>query len=100
MAEVVWTEPALFDLEALGDYIALDDAEAARRLIQRLFDRTDQLANHPELGRKLEAFPEFDYRELIEPPCRLIYRASADNVYILHVIRTERLLTRNLISEP
>ena len=36
MAEVVWTEPALSDLDAIADYIALDDPEAARALVQRV----------------------------------------------------------------
>jgi plasmid stabilization system protein ParE len=31
MAEVIWAEPALNDLDAIADYIALDNPEAARR---------------------------------------------------------------------
>jgi plasmid stabilization system protein ParE len=30
MAEVIWAEPALHDLDAIADYIALDNPEAAR----------------------------------------------------------------------
>ena len=30
MAEVIWAEPALNDPDAIGDYIALDNPEAAR----------------------------------------------------------------------
>jgi len=37
MAEVVWTEPALHELEAIADYIALDDPQAARGLVQLVF---------------------------------------------------------------
>jgi plasmid stabilization system protein ParE len=37
MAEVIWTEPALNDLNAIADYIALDNPEAARRLVQKIF---------------------------------------------------------------
>ena len=29
MAEVIWAEPALHDLEAIADYIAPDNPEAA-----------------------------------------------------------------------
>jgi plasmid stabilization system protein ParE len=32
MAEVIWTEPALNDLDAIADYIALDNPEAAMAL--------------------------------------------------------------------
>jgi len=33
MAEVIWAEPALNDLDAIADYIALDNP-AVRRLVQ------------------------------------------------------------------
>ena len=38
MAEVIWAEPALNDLDAIADYIALDNPEAARRLVQKIFE--------------------------------------------------------------
>ena len=50
MAEVIWAEPALSDLDAIADYIALDNPEAARRLVQKIFDHVDQLESHPRLG--------------------------------------------------
>jgi len=33
MAEVVWTEPALSELDAIADYIALENPDAARELV-------------------------------------------------------------------
>lgn len=33
MAELIWTEPALSDLDTIADYIALDNPEAARDLV-------------------------------------------------------------------
>ena len=36
MAEVIWAEPALNDLDAIADYIALDNPEAARQLMQKI----------------------------------------------------------------
>jgi plasmid stabilization system protein ParE len=36
MAQVIWAEPALNDLDAIADYIALDNPEAARRLVQKI----------------------------------------------------------------
>ena len=35
MAQVIWAEPALNDLDAIADYIALDNPEAARHLVQK-----------------------------------------------------------------
>lgn len=36
MAKVVWAEPALSDLDAIADYIALDNPHAARELVHRV----------------------------------------------------------------
>jgi plasmid stabilization system protein ParE len=41
MVEGVWTEPALSDLDAVADYIALENPDAARALVQRVFYRED-----------------------------------------------------------
>ena len=43
MAEVIWAEPALNDLDAIADYIALNNPEAARRLVQKIFEHVDIL---------------------------------------------------------
>jgi toxin ParE1/3/4 len=92
MAEVIWTEPALADLDAIADYIALDHPAAARALVQRLFRHVEQLASHPECGSKPQELSGWRYRQIVESPCRLFYRFDGARVYILYVMRAERLL--------
>ncbi|MCC7463244.1 MAG: type II toxin-antitoxin system RelE/ParE family toxin [Gammaproteobacteria bacterium] len=94
MAEVIWTEPALADLDATADYIALDNPEAARQLVQRVFEHVGQLAAHPFSGPKLPEFEGWRYRQIIEPPCRIIYRHEKRQVHIVHVVRGERFLDK------
>jgi plasmid stabilization system protein ParE len=48
---IVWTAPALREIEAIGDYIALESPRASARIVTRVFDRVDTLADHPEIGR-------------------------------------------------
>ena len=48
MAALIWTEPALQDIDAIADYIALDNPLAARELVQRVFQHVEQLQAHPE----------------------------------------------------
>jgi toxin ParE1/3/4 len=98
MAEVIWTEPALADLEAIADYIALDNPEAASRLVQRVIQHVEQLADHPRSGSKLPEFKGWRYRQIVEPPCRAIYRHEKDRVHVLHVVRGERLLDQVLLA--
>lgn len=100
MAEVVWSEPALSDLDAIADYIALDNPEAAAQLIQRIFDYIDSLAAHPELGSKPPELRGWQYRQIIEPPCRIFYRIEANAIYIVHVMRSEQKLRRSKLAHP
>jgi len=92
MAQVIWTEPALSDLDAIGDYIALQNPEAAALLIARIFKHVDQLEVHPESGSRPVELKRSRYRQVIEPPCRILYRYDGKSVFILHVMRSERLL--------
>jgi toxin ParE1/3/4 len=92
MAEVIWSEPALADLDAIADYIALDNPRAAAELVRRVFAHTDQLAQQPRSGPKLPELPGWRYRQISEPPCRVIYRHEKTRVIVLHVVRAERQL--------
>jgi addiction module RelE/StbE family toxin len=98
MAEVVWTEPALGDLDAIADYIALENPDAARQLVQRVFGHVDQLASHPLSGPVAPDLPGLGYRQITEPPCRVFYRVDGETVYVVHVLRAERLLPASLLG--
>src|SRR5205823_591 len=98
MAQVIWTEPALADLDAIADYIALDNPEAARALVARVFRRVGQLAAYPGSGSKPQQLKGWRYRQIIEPPCRIFYRQDGARVYILYVMRGERLLRRGVLA--
>jgi len=99
MAELIWTEPALSDLDAMADYIALENPEAARGLVQRVFQHIEQLAEYPESGSRPRELRGSRYRQIVEPPCRVFYRYDGERVFILHVMRGEmRLRARQLSS--
>ena len=95
MAEIVWSEPALADLDAIADYIALDNPSAAQELVQRVFRHMAQLEQHPESGSKPKELKGWRYRQIVEPPCRIIYRYEDDQVFILHIMRSEQRLRRS-----
>ena len=100
MAQIIWTEPALSDLDDIAEYIALDKVEAARRLVKQVFKSVGELGNFPELGRKPPELENSTYREIVVNPCRIFYRVDQnDNVYILYVMRGERQLRNYLLDE-
>lgn len=98
MAEVIWTEPALSDLDAIADYIALDTPTAAKLLVQNVFRHVDQLTEHPKSGSKPAELKGWRYRQIVEPPCRIFYRHERSQVFILHVMRGEQQLKRRLLA--
>ena len=97
MAEIVWSEPALSDLDAIADYIALESPVAASELVKRIFGHVEQLTDHPESGSRPQELKRSRYRQIIEPPCRIFYRHAGRRVFILHVMRSERLLRKGLL---
>jgi plasmid stabilization system protein ParE len=98
MAEIVWTEPALSDLDAIADYIALENPDAASELVRRIFRHVDQLADQPKSGSKPSELRGWRYRQIVEPPCRVFYREESGRVYILYVMRAEQLLVRTKLK--
>ncbi len=98
MAKIVWSEPALSDLDAIADYIALDNEEAASALVRRIFKHIDQLAKHPESGSRPPELKRTEYRQIVEPPCRIFYRYDGKHVFVLYVMRSERLLRKHMLA--
>ncbi|MEI6971386.1 MAG: type II toxin-antitoxin system RelE/ParE family toxin [bacterium] len=99
MARLVWTEPALADLEAIADYIAMDNPAAASRLVQRVFESVERLERFPSSGKRPPEMTRMSCREIVVTPCRIFYRFEGDDVFLLHVMRAESLLRRWLIEE-
>ena len=90
MAKVIWTEPALAQLELIVGFIALDKPEAARAVAGRVFAGTDRIARFVRMGKPIPGFPYKNYRQAWIKPCWLYYRFDQDAVYILHVRRAEK----------
>ena len=98
MAEVIWTETALQDLDAIAEYIALDNPAAAISLVQQVFDKTERLENFTQSGRIPPELPNSVYREVVVPPCRIFYREDEERVLILYVMREERQLRTYMLG--
>ena len=98
MVEIVWTEPALSDLDAIADFIALENPVAAQKLVRRVFKHVEQLADHPKSGSKPAELKGRNYRQISEPPCRIFYRHDIIRVFILHVMRSEQQLSASKLK--
>jgi toxin ParE1/3/4 len=99
VAQIVWTEPALSDLEEIAHYIAIDNLDAARALVRQIFSRIERLEAHPKSGRIPPELKNSRYKEVIVGPCRIFYRAIEERVYVLYIMRSERQLRNYILQE-
>jgi len=86
--EVVWTQIAEEDLTAIIKYIQSDNPVAAKDSLQRIRAKASNLDSLPERGRIVPELRQqgiLQYRELIVPPWRMIYRISDNLVYVLAI---------------
>lgn len=88
---VRWLRTALRNLEDEAAYIAADDPAAARKMIRRVLQAVDQLAEQPSLGRPGRVPGT---RELVVSATRYLvpYRVTRDAIEILRVFHTSRRL--------
>lgn len=91
---VKFSPTALNDLDEIYDYIAnaLKNPDAADNTINKILDKTDLLADNPEMGTRL--FFDNDlfsgYRYLFSDNYLAFYRISADSVFVDRVIYGKR----------
>jgi plasmid stabilization system protein ParE len=99
MARLIWTDPALSDLEGIADYIALDKPDAARRYVRRVFEAVERLAHFPKSGSVPPEIPHLPYRQVVIPPCRVFYRSEGKDILIVFVMRSEQRLREDDLKE-
>lgn len=88
--KVYWTDQAKAQLRTIHDYMASTSPDYARRMIDRLTRRSEQIGAFPQSGRVV---PEFDIelvREILEGPYRIIYTVRQERVDVLAVIHGAR----------
>jgi plasmid stabilization system protein ParE len=90
--KLLWSAPALDDLDEIAAWIAADSPAAAAKVVQRALAAVERLKKHPASGRRVLELEATRYREVVCPPCRIIYRHEGPTVVIVHVVRSERLL--------
>jgi plasmid stabilization system protein ParE len=92
MVKVVWTDLAIDDLKSIHEYISKDSKFYADRIIAKLINRVDMLESYPQAGRVVPEFGNEEIRELIEGNYRIIFRVNIDNVGIVRVHHSSRIL--------
>jgi toxin ParE1/3/4 len=97
--KIYWTDTAEGHLDAIYAHIALDSPQYAKRMVDRLTRRSQQIADFPLSGRRVPEYDADQIREVIEGPYRIIYHIKSDQVDVLAVIHGAMDVLRSRVHE-
>ena len=104
--KIIWTHVAEKDLINIIEYISVDSPQNALKILKKIKQKASNLYSLPERGRvvpELKGQGIFQYRELVIPPWRIIYRTSEREIFVLSVIDSrqniEDILLNRLINQ-
>ena len=86
MPTLIWTEPAVADLEEIGPFISKDNPPA-EKVGFKIIREAENVAAFPRLGRIVPEFGNPQIREIISQSYRVIYKfdEEGDLVAILRI---------------
>ncbi len=85
-----WTAGAVQQLRAIYDYIAQTSPEYAKRMVERLTRRSEQIGTFPLSGRAVPEYQALQVREVIEGSYRIIYHIRPNQINVVAVIHGSR----------
>jgi len=101
MAEIIWAERSILDLEDIYYYIARDSHLYAQYTVQNIFKAAERLREFPDSGHHLPELPDMPHREIISGNYRMIYRydEAKESIIIITVLHGSRLLKESFLEE-
>lgn len=84
--KIIFSEPAIDDLQTIVRFIARDNQPAAARFGEKLIGSIRHLARFPRIGRVVPEQNDANIREIISKPYRVFYRVK-DEARVIEVIR-------------
>ena len=91
--KVVWAHVAESDLKDIIEYISIDSLKNALKILKKIKKNDSDLYALPERGRivpELQNQGILQYREIVIPQWRLIYRITDRKVFVLSLIDSLR----------
>lgn len=92
------TAKAKRDTGRILGYIARENPEAAQKLANALEHGMLHLLEYPMSGPVVSNQIKPDIRQLIISPCRVLYRVSEQDLYIVGIMRCEQNIVEDLFE--
>ena len=94
--KVAWSYVALGKLIETNKYIASENPEAARKVINDIFEAGNKIKAFPEKGRIVPELRRKNVREVFCYEYRIIYRIESKRIFVLTVLHMKQLLKKNM----
>ena len=92
--KVAWSYVALGNLIETNKYIASENPEAARKVINDIFEAGNKIKAFPEKGRIVPELRRKNVREVFCYEYRIIYRIESKRIFVLTVLHMKQLLKK------
>lgn len=94
--KVAWSYVALGNLIETNKYIASENPEAARKVINDIFEAGNKIKAFPEKGRIVPELRRKNVREVFCYEYRIIYRIESKRIFVLTVLHMKQLLKKTI----
>lgn len=96
MAEVIWTDQAIEDINNIAEFIAKDSFKYAQIQVGKFFDLALLLENNPKIGRRVPETNDDSIREIISGSYRIIYKVrTKKEILVITVHHSSRSMKSN-----
>lgn len=90
MKKIVWAPSAIKDLKEVHEFIARDSLGEATKFCDGVTLKVEQLANFPEMGRKIPEIGESRYSEIIIGDYRIFHEVRIECLIIFRLMHSRR----------
>jgi plasmid stabilization system protein ParE len=90
--KVHWTRNSIKHLINIYEFISKDSKVYAKRMVDRITKRSEQIAFEPYSGRIVPEYQNSKIREIFEGPYRIVYIVLKQRIDVLAVIHGAQLM--------
>lgn len=90
MGRIIWTEPALADVQEIVEFIARDSRRYAEQVAAEIVETSQRLLEHPRIGWRVPEFDDDSIRELLCNSFRVIYSIRGQDCILLAIVHASR----------
>lgn len=84
--DLIWSEPARYDLKSIHDFIAHDSKYYAKKVAHDIREKASTLNDFPKSGKKVPEINDDNIRELHLYSYRIIYQIDKSDIHVLAII--------------